>query len=83
MRLQWEYDQQLVVDIYFYESLDSEPERDACRRGGGDPDPDILLELEQGGLRFRIREGSRASGSRFSMANGASAQVSVQSKGTY
>ena len=63
------------------DSLDSE--RDARRQGGGDPDPDILSELEQGGLRFGSQRGSRANGSGFSMANGASAQVSVQSKGTY
>ena len=73
----------ILFKIMNNESLDSEPERDARHRGGGDPDPDILSELEQGGLRFGICGGSRTSGSGFSMANGASAQVSVQSKGTY
>jgi hypothetical protein len=63
------------------DSLDSE--RDARRQGGGDQDPDILSELEQGGLRIGSQRGSRANGSGFSMANGASAQVSVQSRGTY
>ncbi len=48
---------------------------DARCRDGGDLDPDILSELEQGGLRFGSQGGSRA--------NGSGAQVSVQSRGTY
>jgi hypothetical protein len=63
------------------DSIDSD--RDSRRQGGGDQDPDIITELEQGELRFRNQEGSSAYGSRFSMANGASAHVSVQSRGTY
>ncbi len=60
-----------------------ESDRDSRRQGGGDQDPDIIAELEQGELRFGNQGGSRANGSGFSMANGASAQVSVQSRGTY
>jgi hypothetical protein len=62
------------------ESLDSEREP---RRRGGDQDPNIIAELEQGGLRPGNRGGSRDNGSGFSMANGASAQVSVQTRGTF
>ena len=61
-----------------------ESDRDSRRQGGGDQDPDIIAELEQGELRFGNQGGSRAYGSGFSMANGASAHdVSVQSRGTY
>ena len=63
------------------ESLDSE--REPCRRVRGDQDPDILSELEQGGLRSKNLGGSHGNGSGFSMANGASAQVSVQTRGTF
>ena len=58
-------------------------DRDSRRQGGGDQDPDIIAELEQGELCFGNQGGSRTNGSGFSMANGASAQVSVQSRGTY
>jgi hypothetical protein len=55
---------------------------------GGDPEPDLLSELElewgsHGGSFASSHGGSRAGGSGFSMANGASAQVPVQSRGTY
>jgi hypothetical protein len=56
------------------------------RHVSGDPDPDLLSELERGGhggLRASSHGESCACGSGFSMANGASAQVSVQSRGTY
>ncbi len=59
---------------------------DTHRHVGGDPDPDLLSELERGshgGSRAGSCGGSRAGGSGFTMANGASAQVSVQSRGTY
>ncbi len=60
-----------------------ESDRDSRRQGGGDQDPDIIAELEQGELRFRNQGGSCAYGSGFSMANGASGHVSVQTRGTY
>ncbi len=46
-----------------------ESDRDSRRQGGGDQDPDIFAELEQGELRFVNQGGSRAYGSGFSMAN--------------
>ena len=49
------------------ESLDSE--REPRRRVRGDQDPDILSELEQGGLRSKNLGGSHGNGSGFSMAN--------------
>jgi hypothetical protein len=59
---------------------------DTHRHVGGDPEPNLLLELKwgsHGGSRAGSREGSRPGGSGFSMANKASAQVSIQSRGTY
>jgi hypothetical protein len=87
-RSQWEYYRQLVVDISIVkiifkimdgESLDSQREP---RRGGGAQDPDIIAELEQGELHYG-HGGSRGNGSGFSLANGASAQVSVHTRGTF
>ncbi len=52
----------------------------------GDPDPNLLSEVERrshGGSHAGSHGGSRASGSGFSMVNGASVQLSVQSRGTY
>jgi hypothetical protein len=53
---------------------------------GDDPEPNFLSELEwgsHGGLHAGSHGRSCPGGSRFSMPNGASAQVSVQSRGTY
>jgi hypothetical protein len=53
---------------------------------GGDAEPDLLSEQEwgsHGGLHAGSHRGSHVGGSGFSMANGAFAQVSVQSRCTY
>ncbi len=66
------------------DSIDSECNTHC--HAGGDPEPDLLLELEwgsHGGSRASCRGESCPGGSGFSMANGASAQMSVQSRGTY
>ncbi len=52
-----------------YDSIDSG--QDGCRLVGGDPEPDLLLELEQGS-----HGGSQPGG-------GASAHASVQSRGSF
>jgi hypothetical protein len=76
----------ISIDKILFKIMDGDSlksDRDSRRQGGGDQDPDIIAELEQGELRFGNQGGSRAYGSRFSMANGASAHVSIQSRGTY
>jgi hypothetical protein len=59
--------------------------RDTHRHVGGDPESNLLLKLEwrsHGGSSSGSHGRSRPGGSGFSMADGASAQVSVQSRGT-
>ncbi len=60
------------------DSIDSE--QDTHRHVGGDPEPNLLLELERGshgGLHASSCGGSHPGRSGFSMANGASTQASV------
>jgi len=76
----------ISIDKILFKIMDGDSlasDRDSRRQGGGDQDPDIIAELEQGEFRFGNQGGSHANGSGFSMANGASDQVSVQSRVTY
>ena len=62
------------------ESIDSK--REPCFRGSAQ-DPAIIADLEQGELWPGNLGGSHGNGSGFNLAKGASAQVSVHTRGTF